>query len=94
MCSTENVPLNTNLPELMSSELLVDMTTLDSANSDSLADVSAIDSSCNNQSLVLMTPTEANNNDTVVISDNSIQYVLDSSPCKVRNSRYLIKLFS
>ncbi|KAK6624675.1 hypothetical protein RUM44_011534 [Polyplax serrata] len=73
VCSTENVPLNTSMP----SELLVAMTSIDCGTGDSLADISSIDASCNNQSMVVM---EANINEALVINDNNVQYVVNGSP--------------
>ena len=79
VCSTENVPLNTSLPELMPSELLVAMTSIDCVNSDSLADISSSTDSSSNQSTVLMTSQEANNNETFFITDNLVQCVLGNT---------------
>ena len=79
VCPTENVPLNTSLPELMPSELLVAMTSIDCVNSDSLADISSSTDSSSNQSTVLMTTQEANNNETFFITDNLVQCVLGNT---------------
>ncbi|KAL0278988.1 UNVERIFIED_CONTAM: hypothetical protein PYX00_000644 [Menopon gallinae] len=80
ICSTENVPLTTQLSELMPSELLVAMTSIDSGNGDSLADVTAMDTPPVNDALVDLSIVETNNNDALVVNDSSVQFVLDSQP--------------
>lgn len=83
------MPLNTPIPELMPSELLVAMTSIDSNNGDSIADITAMDSSCTNQSMVVMAPIEANNNETLVINDSNVHYVLDNST--IGRVSYIVK---
>lgn len=80
------MPLNTSMP----SELLVAMTSIDCGTGDSLADISSIDASCNNQSMVVM---EANINEALVINDNNVQYVVNGSPVsKVSHLKMFITL--
>lgn len=71
----------------MPSELLVAMTSIDSGTGDSLTDVTSMDTTPVNDSLVDLNIVETNNNDSLVVNDSSVQFVLDGQPQTKTNVR-------
>lgn len=78
VCPSENVVLSAQLPELTSSEILVAMTSLDSANNESLVDMTGLESSSNSESLVDMSSIEGTSSEGLVMNETNLRLVCDS----------------